>query len=236
MFNATPLVRDTPPHSSRTTARKARSVHPRLSIQFRSILATIRNWLPDLCPTYRTRIAKNPSLSNRNIRSVDFSSGPGAEDARTEVCARSMPPILLYSMNRKLGPRICIYIYIFPFFLFSSPFFIPSPLPSREFETRPRETRQRASLFDPREIRWDMEYEGGEEMVGFTADSKDRRVEGDRWWWSMVFFIFIFFPSPGYINKIETNLKLKYIYIFFIYTCVIKFDVTTFLNFIKMYG
>lgn len=58
----------------------------------------------------------------------------------------------------------------------------------------------------------------------------------------MVFFIFIFFPSPGYINKIETNLKLKYIYIFFLYTCVIKFDVTTFyhvttfLNFIKMYG
>lgn len=102
---------------------------PRLSIQFRSILATIRNWLPDLCPTYRTRIAKNPSLSNRNIRSVDFSSGSGAEDARTEVCARSMPPILLYSMNRKLGPRICIYIYIF----FLSFFFHPpssSPLPS----------------------------------------------------------------------------------------------------------
>lgn len=131
---------------------------------------------------------------------------------------------------------VYIYIYIFPFFLFSSPFFLPPPLPSREFETRPRETRQRASLFDPREIRWDMEYEGGEEMVGFTADSKDRRVEGDRWWWSMVFFIFIFFPSPGYINKIETNLKLKYIYIYFLYTCVIKFDVTTFLNFIKMYG
>lgn len=196
MFNATPLVRDTPPHSSRTTARKARSVHPRLSIQFRSILATIRNWLPDLCPTYRTRIAKNPSLSNRNIRSVDFSSGPGAEDARTEVCARSMPPILLYSMNRKLGPRICIYIYIF----FLSFFFHPpssSPLPSPHVNLKrvrgKRDNEPRCLIRAKLGGIWNMRK--GRKWLDSTPiqriDGWKGIDGGDRWFF---LFLFSFFP------------------------------------------
>lgn len=230
MFNATPLVRDTLPLLTQNDDQKSPLDSPSPSPRYRFNFDQFRgNDTKLIGPTFvqpiEPEIAKNPSLSNRNIRSVDFSSGSGARrmDARTGLHTRSMPAILLYSMNRKLGPRI--YIYFFSFFLFSESrarFHSPSPPPPRVNLKRVRGKRGNASLFDPHEIRRDVEYEGGEGMIRGSIHrwfKGSTGQKGDRWWRSVFFyfFIFFFFPPPRKTNEIE---------IYFLYTRVIKFNVT----------
>lgn len=75
-------------------------------------------------------------------------------------------------------------------------------------------------MFDPHEIRRDVEYEGGGND-SWLVGSKDRRVkkeidDGDRWFFFLSLFSFFFFP-PRKTNEIE---------IYFLYTRVIKFNVT----------
>lgn len=228
MFNATPLVRDTPPLLTQNDDQKSPLDSPSPSPRYRFNFDQFRgNDTKLIGPTFvqpiEPEIAKNPSLSNRNIRSVDFSSGSGARrmDARTGLHTRSMPAILLYSMNRKLGPRI--YIYFFSFFLFSESrarFHSPSPPPPRVNLKRVRGKQGNASLFDPHEIRRNVEYEGGEGMIRGSIHRWFKRSTGqkeDRWWFFFYFFIFFFFPPPRKTNEIE---------IYFLYTRVIKFNVT----------
>lgn len=168
---------------------------------------------PTFVQPIEPEIAKNPSLSNRNIRSVDFSSGSGARrmDARTGLHTRSMPAILLYSMNRKHGPRIYIYFFLSSFFQ-SRPISLPFSPPPRVNLKRVRGKRGNASLFDPHEIRRDVEYEGGEGMI---RDSIHRWFKGstgqkgDRWWRSMVFFLSLF---SFFFPLLEKRMKLKYIF------------------------
>lgn len=219
MFNATPLVRDPLPLLTQNDYQKS-SIHPPLPPVIDSISInfgeTIRNWLGR--PLSNLSSQKSPRIHPSRIEIFDrliFHPDRGRGGwMRAQVCILDRCRQFCCIRWTVSSDREYIYIF-FSFFLFSESrarFHSPSPPPPRVNLKRVRGKRGNASLFDPHEIRRDVEYEGGEGMI---RDSIHRWFKGstgqkgDRWWRSMVFFLSLF---SFFFPLLEKRMKLKYIF------------------------
>lgn len=129
MFNATPLVRDTPPHSSRTTARKARSVHP-LGYRFNFDQFWQRYEID--CPTFVQPIEpESPRIHPSRIEIFDRLIFHPDRARRMRAPRFALDRCRQFCCIRWTVSSDREYVYIYIFFL--SFFFHPpssSPLPS----------------------------------------------------------------------------------------------------------
>lgn len=214
-----PLSYATPPHSSRrTTTRKARSIHPPLPPVIDSISInfgeTIRNWLGR--PLSNLSSQKSPRIHPSRIEIFDrliFHPDRGRGGwMRAQVCTLDRCRQFCCIRWTVSSDREYIYIFFLSSFFQSRPISLPFSPPPRVNLKRVRGKRGNASLFDPHEIRRDVEYEGGEGMI---RDSIHRWFKGstgqkgDRWWRSMVFFLSLF---SFFFPLLEKRMKLKYIF------------------------
>lgn len=225
MFNATPLVRDPLPLLTQNDDQKS-SIHPPLPPVIDSISInfgeTIRNWLAR--PLSNLSSQKSPRIHPSRIEIFDrliFHPDRGRGGwMRAQVCTLDRCRQFCCIRWTVSTDREYIYIFFFlPFFRVAR-FHSPSPLPLARIwnASAGNEVTPRCLIRTKLGGMWNMRGEGmiRGSLVQRIDGSKRRSMMAIDGFFLFLYFLF-FFPPPRKTNEIE---------IYFLYTRVIKFNVT----------